>query len=157
MRRRQQYVCYGVFCGDRLVCYAFLAALSRDGKRYCLFDYFAVIPELRGSGIGSWFITEFEHYIRNMDLIIVETENPAWAKTRTERAVMERRMSFYLRSGLRDTGVRAETFGVPYCILELPLSRKKPENTKEEIRSVYESFYRTMMTEKMFQKYIRFM
>lgn len=155
MRRRQQYVCYGVFCGDRLVCYAFFVGIILGGKRYCLFDYFAVIPGLRGNGIGSWFITEFEKYIQNAELILIETENPIQAKTREERAVMESRLSFYLKNGLRDTGVRAETFGVPYCILEFPLSRKKSETTEGEVRSAYEALYRAMMTERMFHKYIR--
>lgn len=156
MRRQKQYICYGVFCENRLVCYVFFVTLTVGSRNCCLLDYFAVMPELRGSGIGSWFITQFEKYIQHMDLVIVETENPDKAKNCAERAVMESRLSFYLRNGLRDTGVMVETFGVPYRILELPLAGKKSEVTQEEVRSVYEAFYHVLMTERMFQKYICF-
>lgn len=131
--------------------------LTLKGQRCCLFDYFAVIPQLRGSGVGTWFITHFEEYIRHMDLIILETEDPDTAKNQEEKAVMESRLAFYLKNGLLDTGILVKTFGVPYRILELPLSRKKSETTREEICSAYEAFYRITLPEKVFHKYVRFM
>lgn len=155
LRRRQQYICYGVFCENRLVGYAFFVMLLLGGKRCCLFDYFAVIPKLRGSGIGTWFITHFEEYIRHMDLIILEAENPDRAKNQAEKTTMESRLAFYLRNGLRDTGILVETFGVPYRILELPLRRKKSEITQEDARAVYEAFYR-VTTKRMFHRFVRF-
>lgn len=156
MRRRQQYVCYGMFCEGRLAGYAFFVTLALRGKKCCLIDYFAVVPKLRGKGMGSWFITQFEKQIPRTDLILVEVENPDRAKTQAERDVMESRLVFYLKNGLRDTGVLAETFGVPYRILELPLFGTQSGTPQEEIRTVYGEFYRTLLTEKMFQKFIQF-
>lgn len=157
MRRRQQYVCYGVFHENRLVCYAFFVTLIQDGRKCCLLDYFAVLPELRGRGIGSWFLTQFESHMHHADLILVEVENPDRAGNRAEKDAMESRMSFYLRNGMKDTNVLVETFGVPYRILEFPLSREKSETAQDEVRRVYEAFYRVLMTERMFQRHIRFL
>lgn len=161
MRRSRQYECCGVFCEGRLVCYAFFIMPVLQGMRCCMLDYFAVLPQLRGSRIGSWVISQLETCIRHMDLILVEVEDPDREKDPIKKAVQERRLSFYLRNGLRDTSVRVETFGVPYRILEVPLSQKRPEAaqeiTQEEIRRAYGAFYRIPLKKGMFDRYIRFL
>lgn len=156
MRRRRQYECYGVFREGRLVCYAFFIMPALEGKRCCLLDYFAVVPELRGSRIGSRVLSQLETCIRNMDLILVEVEDPDREEDPAKKAVQQRRLDFYLRNGLRDTLVRVETFGVPYRILEVPRSHKKAETTGEEVRRVYEAFYRLPLKKGIFDRYIHF-
>ena len=156
MRRRRQYECCGIFRESRLVCYAFFIMTVLEGKRCCLLDYFAVIPELRGSGIGSRVLPQLETYIRNMDLILVEVEDPDREEDPAKKAVQQRRLVFYLKNGLRDTLARVETFGVPYRILEVPLSQKKAKVTQEEIRRAYEAFYRMPLKKGVFDKRIHF-
>ena len=50
-----KYLCIGAFGEDgKLVAYAFFVMTGDK----CLLDYYAVIPELRGKGIGSAFLSE---------------------------------------------------------------------------------------------------
>ncbi|MBD5094623.1 MAG: GNAT family N-acetyltransferase [Subdoligranulum sp.] len=156
LRRRRQYLCYGAFCAGRLVGYAFFVLPAPEGKHCCLFDYFAVLPELRGRGIGSGFLTQLKEKMRHMELVLTEVEDPNRERNPAKRSVMERRLSFYFANGLRDTGVRVETFGVPYRILAVPLSSKKPAVTQEEARSAYAALYRVLTTKGMFRRHIRF-
>lgn len=157
MRRRGQYGCYGVFCENRLAGYAFLIVLDLNGKRCCLLDYFAVLPALRGRHIGSWFLSRLERSIRQADRILAEVEDPDREENPEKKAVQERRLSFYFKNGLRDTAVRTETFGVPYRILEVPLSRGKSDAAaQKEIRLAYEAFYRTLLTKRAFDRHIHF-
>ena len=156
MRRLRQYDCCGVFYEGRLVCYAFLILSVQGEKRYYMLDYFAVLAELRGSRIGSWFLPQLEQYVRHPDLILVEVEDPNREKDPAKRAVQERRLAFYLKNGLRDTSVRVKTFGVPYRILEIPLSGEKPEASREEICRAYEAFYRLPLKKGVLGRCIRF-
>lgn len=164
MRRRRQYECYGVFCGGGLVCYAFFVTLVLDGKRCCLLDYFAVLSEHRGNRIGSWFLAQLEQCMQTADLVLAEVEDPDREDDPERKAVQERRLSFYLKNGLQDTAVRVETFGVPYRILEAPLAHKAAgagEETAavaapEGIRSAYGAFYRRLLVNRTFDRYIRF-
>lgn len=162
MRRRGQYVCCGIFGENRLAGYAFVIVLELAGKRCCLLDYFAVLPALRGRRIGSLFLKRLERFMRPADLILVEVEDPDKEDDPEKKAVQERRLSFYLKNGLRDTAVRVETFGVPYRILEIPLFGGKKDAAavkkaeKEEICPAYEAFYRTRLPERAFDRYIHF-
>lgn len=182
MRRRGQYVCCGAFGENGLAGYAFLIVLALGGKQCCLLDYFAVLLALRGRHIGSGFLSRLRRSMQTADLLLVEVEDPDREDDPEKRAVQERRLSFYLKNGLRDTSVRVETFGVPYRILEVPLSRKKAEAAEapvsrekaaaaevllsrggtdaaaaqREIRSAYKAFYRTRLTERAFDRYIHF-
>lgn len=157
MRRSRQYECCGVFCESRLVCYAFFIVPAVQGMRCCMLDYFAVLPQLRGSRIGSCVISQLETCVRQMDLVLVEVEDPDREADPAKKAVRERRLAFYLKNGLQDTSVRVETFGVPYRILKVPLSRKGPEITREEVRRAYEAFYRIPLKKGVFERSIHFL
>ena len=49
------YMGYGLFEGEKLAAYAYFA--KADGRPFALLDYFAVLPALRGNGLGSRFFT----------------------------------------------------------------------------------------------------
>lgn len=156
MRRGGRYECYGVFCKSRLVCYAFFILAAGEQGRRCMLDYFAVLPEMRGSGIGAWFLSQMERLLPQTDLILAEVEDPDREADPDKKAVQERRLKFYMQNGMVDTGIRAETFGVPYRILRAPLPQKKPEAAREEICRTYEGFYRLPLKKGMFETCIRF-
>ena len=61
-------------------------------------------------------------------------------------------MSFYTRNGLVETGVRSIVWGVPYCILELPLGER---HSAAQIRMVYGGIYRVLMSEKLYNERVR--
>ena len=139
-----RYACYAAARGEAILAYAFFVKMDRRA----LVDYFAVKEELRGAGIGSRFLRELvAGPLRGMACALLEVEDPDRARDGAERAARERRLAFYLRNGLRQTGVSAVVWHVPYRVLELPLGAPKPA---DEIRRVYAALYRGMMPKKIF-------
>ena len=72
-----------------------------------LLDYFAVVPELRGTGIGTAALKEL---LRRYPGLFVEIEG-TW-QPGEDLAQRKKRRAFYESCGLVDLSVRAEVFGV---------------------------------------------
>ncbi len=62
---REEYSAYGYYDEDRLIAYA--AFYSCGGDPHILMDYLAVVPDLRGRGIGSSFLAELLPAIPDID------------------------------------------------------------------------------------------
>ncbi len=78
-----------------LMAYAWQAVLPQC--RNVLLDYFAVLPQYRGSGVGTAVLKELAaYYAPRKQSLIIECEHPAEAP---EPAVARRRIGFYLRAG----------------------------------------------------------
>lgn len=122
---------------ESLEAYAFFVVLGR----LCLFDYLAVTADHRGKGAGSAFFRalQSEWRQRGVSCVVGEVENPDYAQEDEERAVRERRISFYKRLGVLDTGVTGCVYGAEYRFLEVPVNGP---HTTEEIREIMETFYR---------------
>ena len=149
---RGEYRCCGAVDGSGVLAYAFLMCVRHAGQALCLLDYLAVRRELRGGGLGSAFLAALRGgVLAGMDCVLAEADNPAWARNDSERKDWERRVRFYLRNGFRDTGAEANTFGVEYSILELPLAEV---HTAEEVRKLYEALYRSQLPAKMYEEMI---
>lgn len=91
--------------------------------------YLAVDPEKRGQGVGSQVMALWQAQYPGKR-IFLEIERPEeGAKNQPQRL---RRKAFYLRNGLRETGLTVSVFGVPMEVLSLngPL-------TFREYHSVY--------------------
>lgn len=127
-----EYEAYGIYAAAsqeenaERVGYAFFVRLP--GVR--LLDYFAVSPQLRGTGIGSDFIRMLAEDGDETECLLLETEDPEQIPDETAA----RRLRFYLRNGCTDTGVRSELWGVPYQVL---LVSGKPEHAAEEYTRIY--------------------
>ena len=93
-----------------------------------LLDYFAVNKDLRGSGIGSVFLSELKHYL-DCDGLIIESEQPDQAKNNKEKETRTKRVSFYEKNGALLSPYHWHAFGVDYHLLYLPLKqeRKMPQ------------------------------
>ncbi len=141
------YESLGIFEGDRLTGYVLLVHL---GDEYLL-DYFAVFTEYRNGGIGSEALKLLSDYISETAYVVLEVENPEYAKEPQDRELQTRRVGFYLRNGCADTGVRVTCFGVPFILLALGDSRWNAE----EIRERYKGFYRKMLPPLMYLRNIR--
>ncbi len=117
--------------------YAFFVVLGRN----CLFDYLAVASDRRGEGVGSAFFEALRSKWRERGIscVVGEVENPDYAQDEAERAVRERRIAFYRRLGVVDTGVTGCVYGAEYRFLEVPVG---VPHTAEEIREIMRSFYR---------------
>lgn len=143
------YRCLGLYRDDRLLGYAFFV-LFQDSA---LLDYFAILPEYRKEGFGSCFLQRIPAYLEDYPRILAEAEAPESAKTEEEKEIRNRRIAFYLRSGLKDTGLRPRAFGVDFIILWFP---NTPVPKAEEARTVYENLYRSFLPAAVYDKNIVF-
>ena len=143
------YRCLGLYRDDRLLGYAFFV-LFQDSA---LLDYFAILPEYRKEGFGSCFLQRIPAHLEDYPRILAEAEAPESAKTEEEKEIRNRRIAFYLRSGLKDTGLRPRAFGVDFIILWFP---NTPVPKAEEARTVYENLYRSFLPAAVYDKNIVF-
>ena len=118
----------------------------------CLVDYLAVISGQRSRGAGSEMLRLLGDYLQDREFVLVEVENPRSGNDEAERALRKRRMAFYLRGGLQDTGVDVRCFGVDFRILKAP--RRKPQERADIIRR-YQAVYRMILPEALFRNNIR--
>ena len=81
----------------------------------------------------------------------MEVDDPACADSDEEKAVRKRRLTFYLKNGLRDTGARSRAFGVSFLILECPAG--EPHN-REEAGEIYARIYRAILPQRMYTRMI---
>ena len=167
--REHGYEGYGGYDEDgKLLCYAFFYVLKYrtvgpDGKtvrkKVSLFDYLAVMKDVRDSGIGSAFLQALtRHFAGKEDLVFGEVENADYAVSAEDRAVRERRMDFYLRNGLIDTGVCVQVWTVEYRIIEMDLGRAGAASwrphTREEIREACERVYHAVFPQPLYDRYV---
>lgn len=109
---RGEYDFVAAFEGDQLCGYAWQYAPC--GGDAILIDYFSVLPELRCRGIGGQFLRALrEFYAPSDKLLLLESEYPGEA---TDPDMAMRRLGFYKRCGMVDTGVQVRLFDVRFCI-----------------------------------------
>ena len=143
---RGEYACLGAADGDDVLAYAFFVKAGAQA----LFDYFAVRKGLRDAGVGSRFIRALiGGALAGLDCVLLEVDDPDRAPDADERTIRDRRLAFYLRNGLMDTGVTAEVYGVAYRILALPLGRAV---TPDEARRVYAALYHSILPKRVYDE-----
>lgn len=144
-----EYICYGAVAGETILAYAFFVKCGANA----LVDYYAVKEDMRDAGIGSRFIRELiAGPLQGMNCVLLEAEDPDCAQDMHERETRNRRLSFYTRNGLWTTAVKAEVWGAPYCILQLPIGVRHSSDT---IAAVYSAIYHAMMTDKVYNERVR--
>ena len=142
-----KYLCLGAFGDDGgFLAYAFFVF----EKEACLLDYYAVVPDKRGEGIGSAFLKEAVK-CTHADVTIIEIEDPEVAVPEEEKKARERRLNFYLNAGCVNTHVRVTTFGVEFLLLEYPVMTS---HNRAVIAEGYRSIYRSILPKRMFEKNI---
>lgn len=132
--------------GGQMLAYYVLSHVS--GCSSVLLDYFAVVPELRGAGIGSQVLKGIREQLGPERCLLIESELPAAAPNPSERRVRERRIAFYRRCGAELSGLGAQLFGVEYVLMTLG---KAPA----DLEAAYRSLYRAMVPEGFYRKFVR--
>ena len=144
--RDGRYLCVGAFDEEgRFLAYAFFVFIEDT----CLLDYYAVVPSMRGKGIGSPFL-QLAIRTAGFPMTIIEIEDPRSGDTE-EKTARERRLDFYLNAGCVNTNVHVLAFGVEYLLLEYPL---QGTHEREELSEGYRSIYRSILPKSMFEKNI---
>ena len=139
----------GLYDGDRIVGYSYLVKQSAD----YLIDYLAIYPERRNGGVGSTLVKLLSEYMGDAGSIIVEVEDPEYAKNEEDRKIRIRRLNFYLRNGCCDTGVRVRCFGVEFVILSVG----KLKSDKDSCWELYTSFYKEVLPKDLYTDKIEFL
>ena len=111
------YTAFGAYRGGELYGYAYFARAEKDGETIALLDYFAVVPEKRGQGIGSEILKTLSPERLSYACVLIESESLEGASDPEEREIRARRIRFYKKCGAVDTGVAAQLYGVDYDIL----------------------------------------
>ncbi len=139
------YLCYGLFENGQLRAYAYFFV---NGDILML-DYFAMCRQYRSGGYGSRFLALLKQHCSRIRAILLEVESPDCAQNESERAVRDRRVAFYQRSGVQKTQVTSLAFGVEYDIMYLPCKQGlSDEQVREELLAVY----RKMISPEAFEK-----
>lgn len=137
--------CYATFaCREegQLVAYAAFARCEAG----VLLDYFAVVPQLRGKGVGSRFFRELKGVFPQFEApcIFIEVESLESASSPEEREVRRRRIQFYQRCGCEETPIFAHLFGVEYQIMTFPLE-EGPSPSLEELEATLLRLYQVII------------
>ena len=137
--------CYATFaCREegQLVAYAAFARCEAG----VLLDYFAVVPQLRGKGVGSRFFRELKGVFPQFEApcIFIEVESLESACSPEEREVRRRRIQFYQRCGCEGTPIFAHLFGVEYQIMTFPLE-EGPSPSLEELEDALLRLYQVII------------
>jgi GNAT superfamily N-acetyltransferase len=135
---------YALYEGKEVLSYFGLCV--KDG--FALVDYLAVTPKKRGQGIGSETL-KFLKEAAGDNCILIECEDVGSANEEAERITRTRRINFYLRSGFALTTAKANLFGVDYVLLTFP------EKSEAETKFGYETVYRAMLGDEMYNKYMK--
>ena len=142
------YDCFGLYDEEEMVGYTFMVKIDNS----YLIDYIAIFPECRNKGIGTNLLAIIDDYLENADRILVEVEDPAYTKEKSQKELQSRRLNFYLRNNCRDTSLRVDCFGVKFIILE---AGKTQLENKDEAWNLYEKFYRSFLPEDKFNRNIK--
>ena len=146
---RGEYACYGFADRDGLLAYAFFVL---NGEM-ALVDYLAVRKDRRDGGVGGRFIRALvEGPLRAYRCVLLEVDDPDLAPDAGELETRNRRLRFYLRNGLLETGVKAEVFGVGFRILALPVGETP---SPDQTRSAYARLYRAILPKRLYDTKVK--
>lgn len=108
-----------------------------------LLDYLAVDRDARGRGIGSEVLARLPAAVPEATAILAEIERIDAAEDEESRMTRIRRKRFYLRNGLKETGVYTQADGgLDYEILVLPCRENVTgDAARTAMRRLYETLF----------------
>lgn len=143
------YRCFGLAEGDNLLAYAFFMVL----EGHMLLDYYAVRQDLRGTGLGSRFLKMMcEGVLKEQECVLLETEDPDTVPEGAEKDKRERRLRFYLKNSLRDTGLRTCVYDADYRVMQMPVGTQQDP---EAVLSRYTAHYHAMLPDSAFNRHVK--
>lgn len=141
----------GLYEEERLAGYAVF--ILCEETKCALLDYFAILSDRRGEGLGhrafSLFDTYFKENLPLVEGIYIESERIAAAENEMQRLTRERRIAFYESCGCEMTDLRAVLFGVDYSVLY-----KRLLSEGEASRESLDALYRKMFKPEHYVKFV---
>lgn len=125
-----------------------------EETKCALLDYFAILSDRRGEGLGHRAFLLFNTYFKeNLPLVeglYIESERIAAAKNEKQRLTRERRIAFYQSCGCEMTKLCAVLFGVDYSVL---YKRMNPVGMAS--RDALDTLYRRMFKPEHYERCVR--
>lgn len=134
----------GIYGDGALVGYAVFILCRQAGC--ALLDYFAILKDRRGGGLGHQAFSLFESYFREelprIGGLYVESERVDAAKDESQRLTRKRRIAFYLSCGCEMTNLRSVLFGVDYSVLYRVFGKEAGKFSREALDTLYREMFK---------------
>lgn len=134
----------GIYEEEELAGYAVF--ILCEETKCALLDYFAILKDKRGSGLGhraiSLFETYFEENLPAVEGLYIESERVSAAENEKQRQIRQRRIAFYLSCGCEMTAFRSVLFGVDYSILYRRFGTGGQEVSLEALDTLYKKMFK---------------
>lgn len=134
----------GIYGGEELVGYAVFVLCGES--RCALLDYFAILREKRGSGLGHHafllFAAYFEENLPEVDGLYIESERISAADDEKQRLTRQRRIAFYQSCGCEMTALRSVLFGVDYSVLYKPIGERGQSASLTALDILYQKMFK---------------
>ncbi len=150
----------GIYDGEKLAGYA-VFILCQEAK-CALLDYFAILQDRRGKGMGhrafSLFAAYFEENLPEVEGLYIESERVSAAEDERQRLTRQRRIAFYLSCGCEMTALRSVLFGVDYSVLYKPFGERTEnesgERGQEPSQKALDTLYRKMFKPEHYARFV---
>lgn len=142
----------GIYDGEELAGYSVF--ILCEETRCALLDYFAILKDRRGGGLGhrafSLFETYFKENLPRVDGLYIESERISAAENEQQRLTRQRRIAFYQSCGCEMTALRSVLFGVDYSVLYRTF-RKQGQGTSQD---ALDALYRKMFKPEHYARFV---
>ncbi len=119
-------------------------------QEYILIAFLATYKENRGQGIGTKILRDLKEKYSNKKGILLEVEDPEFAKNEEEKNIQEKRIKFYKKSDFKIIDkLKLNLFLVHFKLMIY----SSEQNDIQKIKDALEHFY-FLMTDKKYLKYI---
>lgn len=140
-----KYIAEGLYGDDGLEAYLFFSKT----ERFILLDFFAVVGELRGKGVGSEALKALTEQYSGSS-VVLESEDPEDARDEEDFIIRNRRIAFYEKNGFRLNPLKVNLFGDRYRIMT-----KNGLESEAVLSEALIELYNKLYTEPVAKKYVR--
>lgn len=130
--KKESYQCIVMRKEEVVVAYACILMHADQA----LLDYYAVDSTMRGTGLGSEFLSQLKSFL-DISGLIIESELPHEAKDQKDELIRLRRIQFYQRNGAILSPYEWHAFGVGYHLMWLPF--QEDAVARYDMRDLYSS------------------
>lgn len=134
----------GIYEKEELAGYAVF--ILCEETKCALLDYFAILKDKRGSGLGhrafSLVETYFKENLPTVEGMYIESERISAAEDETQRRIRQRRIAFYLSCGCEMTAFRSVLFGVDYSVLYRRFGTGGQAGTLAALDALYQKMFK---------------